>query len=93
LGTVYQFFGHEVMEHLNVTVFFSLLGNLHFHLTFPISDHTHFFLVGDYTDIKDPDILGHMQRNWNNFVKSGQIWATLIGMIIGYLLKGLTSYG
>jgi hypothetical protein len=80
------------MEHLNDTVF-SLLGNLHFHLSFPISDHTHFFLVGDYRDIKDPDILGQMQRSWNNFVKSGQIWATLIGIIIGYLLKGLSSYG
>ncbi|MBD2294756.1 hypothetical protein H6G06_15010 [Anabaena sphaerica FACHB-251] len=80
------------MEHLNDTVF-SLLGNLHFHISFPVSDHTHLFLVGDYTNVKDADLLGQIQRNWNNFVKTGQIWALFIGMIIGYMLKGLTSYG
>ncbi|MEB3355261.1 MAG: hypothetical protein VKK04_00845 [Synechococcales bacterium] len=33
-------------------------------------------------------------RTWfNNFVQSGQIWALIIGIIIGYLLRGLTTYG
>ncbi|TAF04394.1 MAG: hypothetical protein EAZ77_15760 [Nostocales cyanobacterium] len=71
------------MEHLHDTLF-SLLGNLHFDIT---------VLAAEYTNIKDPDLMGQMQATWNNFVKTGQIWATLIGMIIGYLLKGLTSYG
>ena len=43
--------------------------------------------------INDPDLLGQMQEAWNNFVTTGQIWALLIGMVIGYLLKNLTSYG
>ena len=34
-----------------------------------------------------------MQNAWNNFVKTGQVWAMLIGMVIGYMFKSLTSYG
>ena len=31
------------------------------------------------------DILG-------NFVESGQLWALLIGVILGYLIRGMTTY-
>ncbi|MDB9374019.1 hypothetical protein [Nodularia sphaerocarpa] len=44
-------------------------------------------------NINDPDVLGQMQQAWNNFVVTGQVWALLIGMVIGYVLRGLTSYG
>ncbi|AHJ27301.1 hypothetical protein PN465_09360 [Nodularia spumigena CS-584] len=44
-------------------------------------------------NINDPDVLGQMQQAWNNFVTTGQIWALLIGLIVGYVLRGLTSYG
>ena len=44
-------------------------------------------------NVTDPDVIGQMQRGWNNFVTTGQIWALLIGLVIGYILKGLTSYG
>ncbi|MEA5516133.1 hypothetical protein [Nodularia sp. UHCC 0506] len=43
--------------------------------------------------INDPDVVGQMQRTWNNFVESGQVWALLIGLVIGYMLRSLTSYG
>ncbi len=43
--------------------------------------------------INDPDVVGQMQRAWNNFVLTGQVWALLIGLVIGYILRGLTSYG
>ena len=43
--------------------------------------------------VQDPDILGQMQNTWNNFVKSGQIWAFLIGIVIGYFLRNFTSFG
>ncbi len=43
--------------------------------------------------INDPDVLGQMEQAWNNFVTTGQIWALLIGLIVGYVLRGLTSYG
>ena len=44
-------------------------------------------------NVTDPDILGQMQKAFNNFVQSGQVWALLIGLVIGYVLRNLTSYG
>jgi len=43
--------------------------------------------------ISDPDLLGQLQKAWNNFVQTGQIWALLIGLVVGYLIRNLTSYG
>ncbi len=43
--------------------------------------------------VNDPDLLGQIQKAWNNFVETGQIWALLIGLVIGYLIRNLTSYG
>ena len=43
--------------------------------------------------VRDADLLGQIQRNWDYFVKSGQIWAALIGLVVGYMLRSLTSYG
>ena len=43
--------------------------------------------------VNDPDLLGQMQKAWNNFVETGQIWALLIGLVDGYLIRNLTSYG
>jgi hypothetical protein len=42
--------------------------------------------------IEDPDVLGQMQDAWNNFVETGQVWALLIGIFIGYMFRSLTSY-
>ena len=39
--------------------------------------------------IEDPDILGQIQDAWFNFIDSGQVWALLIGMFLGYTFKGL----
>ena len=39
-----------------------------------------------------PDILTSISSAWNNFVKTGQIWALLIGIVIGYLFRGMTSF-
>jgi ABC-type enterochelin transport system permease subunit len=33
-----------------------------------------------------------MQNAWNNFVKTGQIWALLIGIAIGYFFRSMTSF-
>ncbi|AFY53395.1 hypothetical protein Riv7116_0810 [Rivularia sp. PCC 7116] len=43
--------------------------------------------------VSDPDLMGQVQKAWNNFVQTGQIWALLIGLVIGYLIRNLTSYG
>ncbi len=37
------------------------------------------------------DVLADIRRGWNNFVESGQIWALLIGIVAGYMLKSITS--
>lgn len=42
---------------------------------------------------KEPDIAGDLQKAFNNFVKTGQVWAFLVGIIFGYLIKGFTSFG
>ena len=42
--------------------------------------------------IADPDVLGKMQDAWTNFIDSGQVWALLIGLFIGYVFRSFTSY-
>jgi hypothetical protein len=43
-------------------------------------------------NVRDPKVLEQMQKAWNNFVDSGQIWAMIIGIIVGYMFKSLTTY-
>ncbi|MEO0539500.1 MAG: hypothetical protein AAFZ80_01400 [Cyanobacteria bacterium P01_A01_bin.105] len=47
------------------------------------------YLVGQYFD---QDFLGDTGKIFNTFVESGQIWALLIGIVLGYLIRGLTAY-
>ena len=28
----------------------------------------------------------------NNFIESGQVWALLIGVVLGYAIRGMTTY-
>lgn len=42
--------------------------------------------------IKDPDVIGQMVSAWQNFVQSGQIWALLIGMFLGYTFASFTRF-
>ena len=44
-------------------------------------------------NIKDPDLLGQWQKAFDHFIQSGQVWALLIGIFIGFLLKSMTSFG
>lgn len=41
-------------------------------------------------EIKDPKVLDQMQNAFNNFIKSGQVWALMIGLFFGYLIRGIT---
>lgn len=43
--------------------------------------------------ISDSDLLGDFQRAYSNFIDSGQVWALLIGLVLGYMIRSLTSYG
>ncbi|MBF2065741.1 MAG: hypothetical protein IGS39_15160 [Calothrix sp. C42_A2020_038] len=44
-------------------------------------------------NVTDPNILGQMQKSFTHFVQTGQAWALLIGLVIGYMIRNLTSYG
>ncbi|MEH1830852.1 MAG: hypothetical protein V7L29_01900 [Nostoc sp.] len=43
--------------------------------------------------ITDPDVMGQIQKSWSHFIQTGQVWALLIGLVIGYMIRNLTSYG
>ena len=42
--------------------------------------------------VSDQDLWGQVVRSWNHFVSTGQIWALLIGIAVGYAFRGLTRY-
>ena len=41
----------------------------------------------------DADLVAEFQKAFKQFVESGQVWAMLIGLIIGYFFRALTTYG
>lgn len=43
--------------------------------------------------VTDPNLMGRIEKAYNNFVQTGQVWALLIGVVIGYMIRSLTSYG
>jgi|GEM_PF-2341769 len=40
-----------------------------------------------------PDFMGQIQRFWSNFVQTGQVWAMLVGLVLGYIIRQATTYG
>jgi hypothetical protein len=42
---------------------------------------------------KEPNLAGDVGKMWGHFVKTGQVWAFMIGMVAGYLVKAFTSFG
>lgn len=52
------------------------------------------FLLRQYTlaqTVKDPQLFNQVQSSWSNFVSSGQIWALLIGLFVGYWFRSMSS--
>lgn len=43
--------------------------------------------------VRDPNLLGQIMNAWNHFVQTGQIWAMLVGIVLGYLIRGLGVFG
>jgi len=37
------------------------------------------------------NVVGDMGSGWNHFVKSGQVWALIIGVTLGYLFRSVTA--
>ncbi|MEC4807114.1 MAG: hypothetical protein SAJ12_18100 [Jaaginema sp. PMC 1079.18] len=40
-------------------------------------------------NVEDPNVIGQMQNAFSNFVETGQIWALIIGLVIGYGFRSL----
>ena len=36
------------------------------------------------------DVLGDIHDGFSNFIESGQVWALLIGLVLGYMIRGIT---
>ncbi len=47
-------------------------------------------VIGQYFD---QDLVGSTGKMLNGFYESGQLWALLIGVVLGYAFKSVTSYG
>jgi hypothetical protein len=43
--------------------------------------------------VRETDIVGDIQKWFNQFVKTGQAWAFLLGLIAGYMIKTFTTFG
>ena len=41
----------------------------------------------------DADLVANFRQAFSNFIESGQVWAFIIGIILGYLLRQFTTYG
>lgn len=41
--------------------------------------------------VSDPNVLGQIQSGLQNFVESGQVWAMVIGIVIGYAIRSITG--
>lgn len=55
------------------------------------SEHMHTATIIVPAQNYNQDVLGDIAKGWNQFVSSGQIWALLIGLVIGYMVKSITS--
>ncbi|MEB3311124.1 MAG: hypothetical protein VKJ02_12905 [Snowella sp.] len=45
-------------------------------------------LAQNISEIKKIDIIADFQKSFQNFIKSGQVWALGIGLVLGWVLKG-----
>lgn len=39
--------------------------------------------------VSDPDVMGQMGEYLTNFYETGQLWALLIGMVLGFVFRGI----
>ncbi|MBD2495688.1 hypothetical protein [Nostoc sp. FACHB-280] len=62
-------------------------------LTFQLFWHLPMNVTVLAQQVSDPNLMGQVQKAWNHFIQTGQVWALLIGLVIGWLFRNLTSYG
>jgi hypothetical protein len=39
------------------------------------------------------DLVANVKTAFANFVESGQVWAFILGIILGYIIRQITTYG
>ena len=64
---------------------------LYFAVAYP-SQQQQVLLNTKVPNLRDVDIIRDMKNAWDNFIDSGQVWALGIGLVLGYMLRSLTSY-
>jgi hypothetical protein len=42
-------------------------------------------------EIPNVDILSNMQTGWTDFIQSGKAGASVIGLVMGYMIRGITK--
>lgn len=58
------------------------------------SAHSHSSVLGQLlAEQFDTDVFRGFREWGSNFIESGQVWALLIGIVVGYLFRGFTTYG
>lgn len=50
--------------------------------------HQHSVWMAQFED----NLGSSFQSAWDNFIQSGQVWALIIGFIVGYVFRSITSY-
>jgi hypothetical protein len=58
-----------------------------FHIDLDLS--THGLIVAE--QFQNVDILGNMQNGWNDFLRTGKAGVLAIGLVMGYMVRGITS--
>jgi hypothetical protein len=59
---------------------------------FSIENLIHFTSQSTQIAVSSPDILADIQQAWNHFVQTGQLWALIIGVVVGYIFRSVTSF-
>jgi hypothetical protein len=44
-------------------------------------------------EFKQTDIAGNVGKSWDHFVRTGQVWAFVLGAGLGYFVRTFTSFG
>jgi hypothetical protein len=73
----------ETIAHFLSIVDFSNTANWHNHLTM-----SSLFLAQTFENV---DILANLQNAWQEFLHSGKAGALVVGLIMGYVIRGLTK--
>lgn len=66
-----------------------------------IADFTSWHDFAQQMQAVDPILVAQFQNRvfssfnaaLSNFIESGQVWAFIIGLVLGYLVRSFTSYG